>query len=397
MSLADDFDDAIQPENGQKAWAEISPDGVEISTGPLGEEIVGDWSHVLRGFGLDPAVFEVVDDTVRCSKWQQSKRLANGDRDVVWLFSYRARFRRRSVPLVTDADLAVVRKQIGKWKPSKMVLADATEPTTFVVCLADWQLGKSAGGGVEATVQRITDSYDAIVHRLVELRMLGRTVERVAIVNMGDPIEGCAENYSSQTFTVELNLRQQLLLALDLMALGISRLSALSDQVTFISVLCNHGEWMRRGGKSITSDSDNASGFLAEALFRVFQERPEAEKIEWVIPHDQMTVTSVLSGVKVAFNHGHLMPSSAKEADWIRGQSIRILREEKREPDIWVTAHRHHLSVVDFGAYTRIQCPTMDGGSKWWTDQTGLWSSTGTLTFLVGRHDERGWSDIAVV
>lgn len=397
MTLKDEFEDALQPEDGPKAWAEISPDGVEISTGPLPHEIADDWAHVLQGFGLDPAVFEVVDDTVRCSKWQQSKRLANGDRDVVWLYSYRARFRKRVTPLVTEDDLAVIRRQIGKWKPAKQVAADATEPSTFVVCLADWQLGKSAGGGVEATVKRITDSYDAIVHRLVELRMLGRTIEHVAIVNMGDPIEGCAENYSSQTFTVELNLRQQLLLALDLMALGVARFSALAEGATFVSVLCNHGEWMRRGGKSITSDSDNASGFLADALFRVFQERPEAEKLDWIIPHDEMTVTAVFSGVKVAFNHGHMMPSYAKEADWIRGQSIRILREERREPDIWVTAHRHHLSVVDFGAYTRIQCPTMDGGSKWWTDQTGLWSSTGTLTFLVGRHDPRGWSDVAVV
>lgn len=385
------------PPERDRAWVEISPDGLEVSTGTLTEELAGDWSHILRGFGLDPSVFEVMDDTVRCSKWQQSKRLANGDRDIVWLFSYQARFRRRSTPPLSDTDFEASLKRIGKWKPRAWKPAADALPSTFVVCLADWQLGKSAGSGVNGTVERILASFDAIADRVAELRRLGRNIERVAIVNMGDPIEGCAENYASQTFTVELNQRQQLLLALDLFNLAIQRFAGLADRSAFVSVLCNHGEWMRRGGKSITGDSDNASGFLADALQRMLDGREVAENLEWFIPHDEMTTCCVFSGVKVAFTHGHTLSNASKEGEWIKGQSIRILREQGREPDIWVTAHLHHLAVTDFGAYTRIQCPTMDGGSKWWTDRTGLWSTTGTLTFLVGSHDRRGWSDIAVV
>jgi hypothetical protein len=382
--------------NGDKAWATVSPDGGELSTGAMPVELGTDWDSVLKGFGLDPDVFEVVDDTVRMSKWQSSKRLENGDRDLIWLYSYRARFRRKSLTALPDTEVEDIRKYVQKWKPLSKTKQESPETgSTLVVCWADQQLGKSAGGGVDATVERILDSYTATIERVKELRKNGRNIEKIAIVNMGDPVEGCDGNYASQLFTVELTQRQQLLLALDLWAQGVRRLSSLAEESEFISVLCNHGEWMRRGGKAVTSDSDNAGGFLTDALQRILTGRPEADKLKWNIPHDEMTTTSVLSGVKVAFTHGHKI--TGKEVEWLRGQSIRILREEGREPDIWVTAHRHHLQVQDFGPWYRFQCPSNDGGSKWYTDTSGNWSTPGTLTFLVGKHDPRGWSDMAVL
>jgi hypothetical protein len=104
-----------------------------------------------------------------------------------------------------------------------------------------------------------------------------------------------------------------------------------------------------------------------------------------------------LSGLKVAITHGHKIPSAAKEADWLRAQSIRLLREHGAEPRLWVTAHKHHVRVDDFGPWWRLQCPSLDGGSKYYTDMSGNWSTPGTLTFLAGRHDARGWSDLAIL
>lgn len=393
--FADELDNA-NPNPDAKAWATVELDGGELSTGALAIPLTGDWDSVLRSFGLDPDVFEVADDTVRMSKWQSSKRLENGDRDLIWLYSYRAKFRRKSVTAVPESDVEEIRKYVAKWKPLvKSVPETDGEGATLVVCWADPQIGKSAGGGVDATVERILDSYEKTVQRVKELRKIGRKIDNIAIVNMGDPVEGCDGNYASQLFTVELTQRQQLLLALDLWAQGVRQLSNLAESSEFISVLCNHGEWMRRNGKSVTSDSDNAGGFLTDALQRILAGRPEVENLKWTIPHDEFVTTAILSGVKVAFTHGHKI--SGKEVEWLRGQSIRILREEGREPDIWVTAHKHHLQVEDFGPWYRFQCPSNDGGSKWYTDMTGNWSTAGTLTFLVGKHDSRGWSDMAVL
>jgi len=396
-TLTDIALDADGHPNGDKAWATVSPDGGELSTGAMPTELGTDWDAVLRGFGLDPDIFEIVDDTVRMSKWQSSKRLENGDRDLIWLYSYKARFKRKNLTALPDKEIDDIRTYVQKWKSVAKTTApiSSEKGSTLVVCWADQQLGKSAGGGTDATVARIIDSYQATIQRVKDLRKIGRNIEKIAIVNMGDPVEGCDGNYASQLFTVELTQRQQLLLAIDLWAQGIRQLSPLAEEAEFISVLCNHGEWMRRGGKAITSDSDNAGGFLTDAVKRVLDGRPETDKLKWNIPHDEMITTSVLSGIKVAFTHGHKI--SGKEVEWLRGQSIKILREEGREPDIWVTAHKHHLQVQDFGPWYRFQCPSNDGGSKWYTDMSGNWSTPGTLTFLVGNHDPKGWSDMAVL
>jgi hypothetical protein len=380
---------------GEKASVEVDSNGGEFNTGALTSplDLTKDWDDVMRGFGLDPDVFEVVGDTVKMSKWQSSKRLENGSRDIIWLYSYKANFRRKNTKF--DApDLEAIHKQIASWKPSKLsTVKSKEEPCTFLINWADWQIGKSAGGGVEATVAKIEESFELCLNEIDRLKKNGRNIESVAIFNMGDPTEGCDGNYSSQLFTVELNQRDQLNLVLDLWTKGVMTL----QPDVFASVLCNHGEWTRRGGnKPVTSDSDNAGGYLADTLYRVFDERDKGPE-EWHIASDEMVQMVDLSGVNVAMTHGHKITSKAREAEWLRGQSIRLLKTHGIEPDLWVTAHLHHVSVDDLGPWWRFQCPSLDGGSKWYTDSSGVWSTPGTLTMLVGKHDIRGWSDLSVL
>ena len=153
MSLADDIakQQNVKPGGSDpadsKAWATVGLDGGELSTGAMPTELAGDWDAVLRSFGLDPTVFEVADDTVRMSKWQSSKRLENGDRDLIWLYSYKARFRRKSLTVLADNDIDEMRSRVAKWKPSAKTVAKPSDgvPCTFVFNWADLQLGKSAG------------------------------------------------------------------------------------------------------------------------------------------------------------------------------------------------------------------------------------------------------------
>ena len=334
------------------------------------------------------------------SKWQSSKRLENGDRDVIFLYSYKATFMRRKTPTITKDDIAEIRATIRAFKPSKQAskVVDSP-PATFVVLWADWQLAKSASGGVKATVKRVLDSFEKTTKRVKELQKTGRNIEQIAFVNMGDPVEGCDGHYASQLFSVEQTQRQQLLTALDLWTTGVTSLSDLAEKTKFISTLSNHGEWMRRGNKSVTTDSDSADGFLADALKRILDGYNLVD--DWHIPHDQMTMQVNLSGIECAFTHGHKI--AGKELEWLRAQSLRLLRDNGSEPRMWFTAHKHHIKVDDFGAFTRFQCPSLDtdgstsGGSKWYTDISGVWSSPGTMTLLVGQHDKKGWSDLAVL
>jgi len=395
MSLKDTINDELDNQKSvdQKPWAEIGLDGGEIFTGILDAPIADDWSPILRSFGLDPDVFMVVDDKVRMSKWQQSKRTETGDRDIIWLYAYKAVFKRKVGVSLTENDFDKYRKELANYKPKKIIKTSNEKPTTFVVNWADWQLGKSAGGGIKTSIERIQESFDKTVNRINELRKLGRNITEIAIVNMGDPIEACTGHYASQEFSVQATQRQQLLLALDLWTLGVKTIAPLAEKVTFIGTLSNHGEWQRRNGKQFTTDSDSADGFLADALKRIFENTGFIT--DWLIPHDEMCVQKELNGVPVAFTHGHKV--SGKEIDWLRGQSIKLLRDHGKEPKLWVTAHKHHVKVDDMGMWWRFQCPSLDGGSKWFEDLASMWSTPGTLTFLVGQHDKNFWSDMAVL
>lgn len=403
--------------NSQKKIAAAADDAPELGTGKattdedggefvsvvLSEPIMGNnFEHVFTLFNLDPTLYEIVDSTVRMSTWQQSKALEDGTRDLVQLYSYSCRFRKVRAADLKDgsADFEARRERVLAWTPTYELVGGGDEDaTTFVVNWADWQLGKSEAGGVAATEARVLDSFQKCVTRIQELRACGRNIEGIAIVNMGDPLEGCMGNYASQTFTVELTQREQLLLGMDLFQQGILTLSQMADKVDVIGVLCNHGEWNRVDGKSVTSDSDNAGGFLLDAVKRVVSARGDMGHIEWTIPHDEMVVMRELSGVHNAFTHGHKIPSGTlkSEEGWLQNQSIGLLRSQGAEPAIWTTAHKHHAFVYDFGPWHRIQCSALDGGSKWYTDSSGKWSTPGTTTYLVGKHTDRRFSDYEIV
>ena len=388
---------ATGPDAAAAKWQLVlTSEYADVTTGGVEQPIVSvsDWDGVLRHFGLDPAEFTVVDNTVRMSRWQQSKGLEDGTRSTVWLHAYSARFARITDRL-PDADLEKVRKTVRKWRPlvRKTPGAGLGAPSTFYVGWADWQLGKGEGGGVEGTTQRVLDSFDQAQQRVKELRRVGRNIEAISVWNMGDPFEGCDSNYANQLFTVQLGRRQQLNLGIDLTLTGIRALAPLVDQFEYGTVLCNHGEWSRQGfgTKAVTDDSDNAGGFLAETIRTVLTGRPGFEHVRFTIPHDQMVMSSLMSGVPVAFTHGHKAPSgSAKEIEYLRGQSIKMLREQGVEPRLWMTAHRHHYEIKDYGPWTRVQHPSLDFGSKWYSDTSGHWSSPGTFTCLVGQHEQAG-------
>ena len=386
---------ATAPHQAAAAWrVTVDSAGADVETGHLEKQIlnVADWDGVLRHFGLDPAEFEVVDDSVSMSSWQQSKRTDDGDRDVVWLYSYKARFRRVAARL-PETDLTQIQKDIARWRPARRTPgAGLGAPSTLYVGLADWQLGKGEGGGAAGTTQRVLDAFEQAEKRLKELRRIGRNVTSVALANMGDPTEGCDGNYANQPFTIELNRREQLNLAIRLHLTGIRTFAPLVSDLRWITVICNHGEWTRQGPgtKPVTDDSDNIGGFLGDTLRTVLSDRPGFDHIQWEIPRDEMTMLTDLSGVPVALAHGHKMPGTPKEYAWLQGETIRLLRERGREPRLWMTAHRHHYNVVDYGVWTRIQHPALDYGSKFFTDTSGRWSTAGTFTCLVGEHDQAG-------
>ena len=82
-----------------------------------------------------------------------------------------------------------------KRKPKKRTY-DGT--ATLNVVLADWQIGKNDGDGVEGTIQRVLDCRDAVIVRARELRKIGRPVAHLNVLWTGDSVECCVRQYATQ-------------------------------------------------------------------------------------------------------------------------------------------------------------------------------------------------------
>ena len=385
-----------EPPKDYKPGLEFDGESGTATSKPQPADAEFDHAETLQAAGLNPDEFEV--SNLRFSQWDaQTKEGPETFRS--WKFNFRKKTGDSGFALSQD-ELDDQVEYVRAYKPltRRTLGAGLGEPVTEVVNLADLQLFKSEGGGVDATVDRVLEGLDSEVTRIEDMRKRGINIDEIILVNNGDPIENIAGNYSSQLYTVEGGLRAQLKLALELWQQYATTLFPMVDKAQFVSVLCNHGEFGRLGGsKSQTSDSDNAGGFLAEALKMILDASGYSD-VEWTIPHDEMNVyTQSQNGVLLGFNHGHKIPGNGPVGfeKWLNGQ----VRGDANAwaASIWVTAHRHHFESFDLGSTFAFACPSCDGGSKWLRDSTGKFSRAGILSFIVDPDAPMQWRDAVIL
>jgi len=269
----------------------------------------------------------------------------------------------------------------------------------MVVALADWQVGKGEGGGTPATVARITDAYDRLAERLTELRKVGRGVDTVYLVGLGDIVEQCSGHYASQTFTTDLNRREQMRVARRLILNLVDRIVDAGYPMVLSAVAGNHGE-NREGGKAITTPDDSDDLAVFEQVGEIIAANPDRyANVSLYLP-TELSMTLDICGVPVGFTHGHTARgganAAAKVEKWWTGQVMG--GQAVADARILVTGHYHHLLVVESTGRTHFQCPAMDGGSGWWTSSTGQSSPSGMLTFVAGAEcGARGWEGLEVL
>lgn len=285
---------------------------------------------------------------------------------------------------------------LREWTPKEYDWV-MTPPEALVIGLADWQLGKAyEGDGTPQTVERLKGSLSNAVRHVEKLLEDGRNVRTLYLANLGDHIENVAGSYASQTYEVDLNLRDQIELAVELNMLWIQTLAPYFEEVIYTASPCNHAQLTRGQGKSnVTDDSDNATGMVAEFVRQLCALHDGLGHVEVQVPRGEMIQTLTLEGVNIATAHGHKIPSN--EENWLSKQSQRLVHQERFITDIWFVAHRHSLAVNDYGPYTRIQATTVDPGSKWFTDSTGKYARPGTTSFIVGDHLPGKWDDLKIL
>lgn len=373
---------------------DYGPDGGDFTNVTTNKplETHKDWAGVFEKFNLDPAEFFILDDTVRCSTWQQSARGKGGDRDVVQLYAYKARFARRQADAV---DLGALIGSVRDWQPAPRPSSTNPDPVSLIVGMADFQLGKGEGSGTAGTLRRLEHSLESIVAHIGRLKAEGVPLEHLVLANMGDHTEGVQGSYASQAHQADLNTRDQIKLALEVNMTWIKTLAPMFARATYTACLCNHGQLARGTGRdNVTDDADNATGLIGDVLRTVCNLHPDLEHIEWVVPRDEMITTFNASGVNIAAAHGHKI--SGKEEAWLASQSLMLTHTRGFTPELWFTAHRHSAAVNDYGPYSRIQATTVDPGSKWYSDQTGMYSRPGVTTFLAGKSIPGKWDRYAI-
>lgn len=399
MSLSDALA-AEEPTPTGRGTIDVTPDGATVNNVVVEGELNGDWSKVFALFNLDATRFEVVDDTVRMSTWQQSARAKDGTRDSIQLYSYSARFRRVDKHLVPPETIESWRKNLRR--APKIKTSGLLEGGTYLMLIADPQLGK------KRTCEAVESWKRGVLGHLGEIRGLiaaGVAVRGVHVAWMGDETEGCANNYGNQAATIELNQSAQLELDFELRVWTLKQVANLGLPISASSVISNHGEWTRNGSKEpVTSPGDNASTAVARLVKTLFAElEPHGGPvIDWTIGGGDPGVTVVLSGVECYFSHGYIEKGRGTSSETRTRAAIerQILgrTEALGKTPLWFMAHYHHHYAQEFEGRTLFGCPALEAerSSEYMLNQYGVWSPPGMLGMLVGGKTGRRWSHATV-
>ena len=379
-----------QPMESRKRSAEWTPgvswDGNEgvVTTEAMEGDSHPDWSGVLRLWGLDPDNFAVVEP-VLFNVW--------GNTDGALNRQWKGKVVRKGAKERADIDHLI--QEIRKHKPRerKPLIEGAA---SLVVVAADWQVGKKDGDGLKGLVGRWLQAIDDVEARYKELKKMGRPIESITVLCLGDLVEGCDGHYDIQTFTVEIDRRDQVKIARRLLRDALIRWSKFAPEITVAAIGGNHGE-NRKNGKAFTTLNDNDDVALVESVAEIFQANPEAYgHIKFAIPTDSLSLTVEVGTKIIGITHGHLARAGAgveaKLRRWIADQTLG--RNKIGDCDILVTGHYHSLKMADWGGVKWLQAPALDGGSVWWSQSTGETADVGVLTFVVS---ERGITDLQLL
>jgi len=376
LSLKDEFTKAINEANELVVKKRKWVPGVEW----LGNEgtvttdaLQGDpnWDSILVMWGLDPHQFQIVEP-VLFNSWGGEDGLTNRQ--------YKAKVIKRSHTFV---DIEPLIEKALKQKPKSKTY----EGSSFLnVVLADWQIGKADGDGLEGTIQRVIDARDAVVLRVKELRKIGRDIAHLNVLWTGDSVEGCMGHYPSQTFAVEIDRRDQVKITRRLLVDSLQEWAKHFESITVAAVGGNHGENRNNGGKAFTGTHDNDDLAIVEQVSEILAANQDAYgHINFAIAKDNLTATVPAGEWIIGITHGHVAnrgdSAESRLRTWWQKQAAG--RQAIGDADILVSGHYHHFRMADWGGCLWMQSPALDGGSDWWRASQGEVSETGMLTFVT--------------
>ena len=353
---------------------ELSSEGGTFSGIEVTEPIRGDWSAVFARFNLDPTEFVIADDTVKMSSWQSSKRTDDGDRDVIWLYSYSARFTRKSVESRLDLPALYAAAKSATPKSTPPYQERAT-----VVVWADPQIGKTGSrGGTAELIERST-----VIREKLDALLGERNPSAILIADAGDGIEGF-ESGGNPMFTNDLSLSGQL----DTYGTELFEYINLAHKhadVTVAGIPSNHAAW-RCGKQNLGRPGDDLGLFMHKQVQKVTD--AANMNVTWTLPAEYDESVAVdFYGTKVGMVHGNQFGPGQAVAWW---QKQSFGAQAVTTADVLVFGHYHSFSASVAGRNPVsgkqrycLGAPTLDNGSDWFRQTQGRDSDPGLMVFDI--------------
>lgn len=348
------------------AWADGEPEPSEV--------------ELLTERGMDPQAWMVT--SVRYSDWQQSRRLENGDRDLVTLHAKRVNIAPRPAGAtgVRDQDLVQLLRDTREVAARMhMAYQDTQLPAVFVHAGGDYQLGKTDGDGVAGTVDRFQRAMHRGAARL-ELLRERYAVDTLYLPHLGDCIEGYVSQGGRNRLRTTLATSEQVDLLVYLLTEQVRWYAPLADKLVVPIVPGNHDEEQRQPDGL---EHHSWATFAAKQLQRTLRMAGSAyDHVRVVTPAPgELTLTLDLAGVRTLMAHGH-QHAPGKTHEWWRDQAHGL--QLAGDATLLLEAHHHHLNVQQLGLRTSVQVPALEGESRWWRHRKGQQSPPGMVTMLVG-------------
>jgi len=274
------------------------------------------------------------------------------------------------------------------------------EASTFVLSINDVQLGQSYNGGSRATIEAFHEYVQMAVVRIVELRDIGRRLERLIVVCGGDLVEGCFI-YPHQMRNIDLNRKQQQQGVIALLLHAIDTLAPMFEAVTVLATKGNHGEH-REGGKKIDL-SDNDDTLCVEMAKLALARDPNMQHIEWIIADEEAAVWTGVYDWTLVTTHGDIYAKGVSGATterkahaWLKNMAAAFRKFGRiGRADVLITHHFHHDEMADWGDTLWRQTTSQDRGSPEFSQATGQHSEPGMLTGVMTPTSR--WKDEAVL
>ena len=251
---------------------------------------------------------------------------------------------------------------------------------SMILNLNDTQIGKDAGGGTPATLERLDRFFDLARDRIRDVR---KQVGDLVILLGGDLVEGC-NIYPNQHFEIDLDRRAQIRTTTGIVLDMLDRFAPEFPTVRVLAVPGNHGEHRQNGRRINRHDNDDQ--LVAESAALAAERDDKLSHVAFNIAYDQPALTADIQGHILGVTHGSIYGKTAgtpsqKAFNWYKNMAAS--RNPIGDCDILVGNHFHHDLIANYGTLLFVQNPAMDGGSPFFAELFGSDCEPGMSTWIM--------------